>query len=137
MRFLTFHAQSICSHSSGTSATFFRSCQIILASDPETVLERSEKMCPAYKPPTPQWSLQLVLWKLVCPPFEPLATTSLKLLTLKTSAQRSGELTALWIEPPFLQFHPDKVTLFPDLSFLPKVAMYFHLNQPIVLPTFF
>ena len=33
--------------------------------------------------------------------------------------------------------HPDKVTLYIDISFLPKVVSEFHVNEPIVLPTFF
>ena len=77
------------------------------------------------------------------PPFEPLAAASEWLLTLKrafllaiTSACRAGELAALRVDPPFLQFHLDKVTLYQGLSFLSKVMSYFHLSKPIVLPTF-
>lgn len=66
------------------------------------------------------------------------------LLTIKTilpvaitSPRRASELAALRVDPPYLQFHPNKVALSPDISFLPKVVTDFHLKQPIVLPTFF
>ena len=99
---------------------------------------------PPLKPLVPQWSLNLVLNALMAPPFEPLATCSLKLLSLKvlflvaiTSARRASELAALRVDQPFLQFFNDKVILHTDVSFLPKVVSEFHLNQPLILPTFF
>ncbi|XP_078250106.1 uncharacterized protein LOC144589410 [Pogona vitticeps] len=99
---------------------------------------------PPLKPLMPQWSLNLVLNALMRPPFEPLATCSLKLLSLKvlflvaiTSARRASELAALRADQPFLQFFNDKVILHTDVSFLPKVVSEFHLNQPLILPTFF
>ena len=101
-------------------------------------------MRPPTKPPVPQWSLQLVLRALTRPPFEPMATCDVRLLTLKTlflvaitSARRVSELAALRSDQPFLQFFRDKVLLYPDLSFLPKVVSEFHLNQPLSLPTLF
>ena len=79
----------------------------------------------AYKTPTPQWSLQLVLNRLMRPSFELLATSSEKLPTLKTvflvaiiSAHRASEFSARFMDLPFLQFHPDTVTHYPDLTFL-------------------
>ena len=101
-------------------------------------------MRPSAPTPSAQWSLPLVLHWLTRAPFEPLATVSVHLLSLKTPflvaitfARRALELAALRVDSPFLQFHSDKVTLFPDVSFLPKVVSHFHLSQPIVLPTFF
>ena len=92
----------------------------------------------------PQWSLQTVLNALIRPPFEPISSSSLQLLTCKTaflvaitSAKRASELSALRCDPPFTQFHPDKVTLYFDVSFLPKMVSDFHINQPIILPSFF
>ena len=77
-------------------------------------------------------------------PFEPMALCDIKFLSLKTlflvavmSARRASELAALRSDPPYLQFYKDKVMLFPDVSFLPKVVTDFHLNQPILLPTLF
>lgn len=88
---------------------------------------------PRVLPPLPQWSLQTVLHRLMQPPFEPMATTSEWLLTLKTafltditSCRRVSELAALRVDPPYLKFHPDKVTLTVDVSFLPKVVSFPH-----------
>lgn len=44
--------------------------------------------------------------------------------------------SVLRVDPPYLQFHHHKVTLSPDLTFLPKVVMDFNLAQPIIVPTF-
>ena len=76
-----------------------------------------------------QWSLQLVLNSLTKLPLEPMAKCNEKLLPLKTaflvaftSAKRASELAALRSDPPYLQFHPDKVTIDFDVSFPPKVV---------------
>lgn len=72
------------------------------------------------------------------------ATTSEQLLSLKTlflvaitSVRRASELAALHVHPPFLQFHPLKVTLYLDVTFLPKVVTDFHVSQPIILQSYF
>ena len=54
-----------------------------------------------------------------------------------TSACRASELAALRADAPHIQFYPDKVVLYPDVSFLPKVISDFHVNQPLILPTLF
>lgn len=78
-----------------------------------------------HRTPTPQWSLQLVHKQLMKPPFEPIASSSDRLPSL---ARRASEPAVLRVDPPpFLQFHPQKVTLFPDVSFLPKVVSEFHI----------
>ena len=94
--------------------------------------------------PCPSWSLSVVLHSLSSKPFEPMATTDLRLLTWKviflvaiTSARRASELAALRVDEPYLTFHKDKVVLRPDVRFLPKVVSNFHVNQDIILPTFF
>ena len=99
---------------------------------------------PPVTPPCPSWSLSVVLHSLSSKPFEPMATTDLRLLTWKvaflvaiTSARRASELAALRVDEPYLTFHKDKVVLRPDMRFLPKVVSNFHVNQDIVLPTFF
>lgn len=38
---------------------------------------------------------------------------------------------------PYLQLHRDKVTIFPNMSFLSKMVLDFHISNPFVLPTFF
>lgn len=40
-------------------------------------------------------------------------------------------------DPPYLTFHTEGVTMFPDLSFLPKVASSFHASAKIHLPAFY
>ncbi|KAF7252794.1 Importin-5 [Varanus komodoensis] len=92
----------------------------------------------------PTWSLLVILQALTKPPFEPLATVDLRLVSWKTaflvavtSARRASELPALRIDPPYLNFHEEKVILCMDSSFLPKVATPFHLSQDIVLPVFY
>ena len=78
------------------------------------------------------------------PPFEPMATCDLCLLSFKslflvaiTLNRRASELAALKSDRLFLQFFKDKVVLHPDISFLPKVVTDFHLNQLLILPTLF
>ena len=107
-------------------------------------LKGSMNLAPPVSRPPPSWSLSVVLKSLLGAPFEPMATTDLRLLTWKTvllvavtSARRASELCALRMDPPYLAFHKDKVVLRPDPSFLPKVVSEFHVNQDIVLPAFF
>ncbi|KAF7243280.1 D-2-hydroxyglutarate dehydrogenase, mitochondrial [Varanus komodoensis] len=99
---------------------------------------------PPLQPVIPTWSLSVVFQALTWAPFEPLATTDLRLLSWKTaflvtvmSARRASELCALRIDPPYLNFHKEKVVLRTDSVFLPKVVPSFHINQVIVLPAFF
>lgn len=70
---------------------------------------------------------------------EPLVTTDLYLLTCKiaflvaiTLTRCTSELSAIHYNYCCLQFYPDKISLFIDVSFLPKVLSKFHLSQPIV-----
>ncbi|KAF7245508.1 G2/mitotic-specific cyclin-B [Varanus komodoensis] len=99
---------------------------------------------PSIRPVMPTWSLSVVLQALMKAPFEPLATVDLRLVSWKTaflvavtSARRASELCALRIDPPYLNFHREKVVLRLDPSFLPKVSTPFHTGQDIVLPAFF
>ena len=114
---------------------------------PHPTLKRFLKGLQNIHPPSqkivPQWSLQLVLQALTKPPFEPMATCNENLFSLKTaflvpttSARKASELSALRSDSPYLQMHPDKVTLYLDMSFLPRVVSEFHVNQ-LILPTFF
>lgn len=99
---------------------------------------------PVLRRPTPSWELPLVLQKLTGKPFEPMATAAIHLVTWKTafliavtSARRVGELRALRVDPPYLTFHEEGATLFPDFSFLPKVPSSFHSSAKLHLPTFY
>ena len=53
------------------------------------------------------------------------------------SARRVSELAALSCGEPYLILHKDRVVLRPHPSFLPKVVSSFHLNQDLILPSFF
>ena len=90
----------------------------------------------------PPWSLEIVLKALQKWPFEPVRQASRKHLTWKAvflvaiaSARRASELHALRHVPPYIRFSAEEVTLFPDVSFLPKVNTPFHASRPIILPS--
>ena len=87
----------------------------------------------------PAWDLDIVLAALKSHPFEPAAND--KFATWKTvflvavaSARRAGELHALRMDQPYIRWSATDVTLFPDVTFLPKVNTPFHASQPICLP---
>ena len=91
------------------------------------------------------WDLPLVLQALSRAPFEPMAASSLKLLSIKTAfllavttAKRVSELHALSISPACLQWWADGtgVTLWPNVAFLPKVLPPGYINQAIELAAF-
>ncbi len=78
----------------------------------------------------PPWDLPTVLRALKGPPFEPLQSSSLRVLSLKTtlllalaSVKRVGDLQALSVNPACLEFGPNdsKVILKPRLGYVPKV----------------
>nr|XP_025033567.1 uncharacterized protein LOC112543511 [Pelodiscus sinensis] len=107
-------------------------------------LKGLQNLYPPRSAPSPSWNLDLVLDTIMHPPFEPLASVSLHILTMKTifllaitSARRVGELGALMASPPFTVFSKDTVTLRLHPDFIPKVCSSFHINEPIVLPTFY
>uniref|UniRef100_A0ABM5GNR7 Core-binding (CB) domain-containing protein n=1 Tax=Pogona vitticeps TaxID=103695 RepID=A0ABM5GNR7_9SAUR len=137
---LKVYASAIVAHQPSGS----RSAQLFTHPTVKTFFKGLINARPPVRPPIPQWSLTLVLNVLMKHPFEPMSSCGLKFLSLKTlflvaitSARRASELAALRSDPPYLQFYKDKVVLFPDISFLPKVVSDFHLNQPISLPTLF
>lgn len=105
-------------------------------------LNGMEPLYPQVRDPVPPWDLNLVLSKLTVPPFKPLASCSLLLLSWKvsfliaiTSAQRVSEIRALMSEPPYTMFYKDKVQVRPHTAFLLKVSQ-FHNNQDIFLQVF-
>ncbi len=78
----------------------------------------------------PPWDLPTVLRDLKGLPFEPLQSSSLRVLSLKTglllalaSVKRVGDQQALSVNPACLEFGPNdsKVILKPKLGYLPKV----------------
>ena len=99
------------------------------------------------KPPSrilvPSWDLTVVLEALQRPPFTPLATSSLKFLTLKTvflvaitSARRVSEIHSLGRNSPFARFERHLVCLNSLPGFLSKNSNLHHLGAEIVLPCF-
>ena len=87
----------------------------------------------------PAWDLDIVLSALKAFPFEPAVsdkytTWKTVLLVAVASARRAGELHALRMDQPYIRWSATDVTLFPDVTFLPKVNTPFHASQPICLP---
>ncbi|XP_053153503.1 uncharacterized protein LOC128345502 [Hemicordylus capensis] len=98
-------------------------------------------------PPTvhrfPSWDLHVVLKALQKPPFEPVASIPLRILSFKlaflvavTSARHISELRALSIHKSFCIFSKEAVRLIPDPFVRPKVASVFHQSQDVFLPSF-
>lgn len=93
----------------------------------------------------PAWDLPTVLRALSGPPFEPLSSVSIKLLSLKTalllalaSAKRVSEIHALSVHPTCLRFSAggNRVVLRPNAAFTPKVVTAPFQNQLIELSSF-
>lgn len=107
-------------------------------------MEGLKRSIPPRLPPAPVWNLNIVLTRLMGPPFEPLHKCELQFFTWKvafliaiTSLRRVGELQVLTIEESFFQVHQNKVVLLTNPKFLPKVISAFHINQSVELPVFF
>lgn len=102
------------------------------------------RLFPPVRPPPLLWQLNLVLTQLMRLPFEPIHRAELNFLSWKValllaliSARRVGELHALTVEEPFLQFKRDTLILRTNPKFIPKVPSDFHLNEPVILNSFF
>ncbi|XP_072006291.1 uncharacterized protein [Engystomops pustulosus] len=107
-------------------------------------ISASSRIRPQVLRRTPTWDLTLVLDALSRPPFEPLESSNIKNLTLKTTlliavttAKRLGELQAISIREPYMHILPDCIVLTLDPGFVPKVVSDFHRNQEITLPSFY
>ncbi|XP_041441238.1 uncharacterized protein LOC121400955 [Xenopus laevis] len=114
------------------------------AREPDLIqfLQGVGKVRPPFRDPTPPWDLTTVLHALQGPPFEPLASCSLKFLTWKmsfllaiTSAKRVSDIAALSQKEPWLILHQDRVVFRTVPSFTPKVVSSFHINEEINLPS--
>lgn len=102
------------------------------------------RMLSPVRAPPPAWQLNTVLSQLMKHLFEPIHKTDMKFLSWKValllvlkSARRVGEFQAFTTQEPFLQFKQDKVILRTNPKFIPKVPSDFHLNEPIILNSFF
>ncbi len=93
-------------------------------------IRAARRMNPPRPRTVPPWDLPTVLRALKGPPFEPLQSTSLRLLSFKTalllalaSVKQVGDLQALSVNSTCLEFGPNdsKVVLKPRLDYVPKV----------------
>ncbi len=93
-------------------------------------LKGARRLNPPRPLTVPTWDLPTVLRALKGPPFEPLQSTDLRSLSLKTalllalaSVKRVGDLQALSTSPACLEFGPNdsKVVLKPRHGYVPKV----------------
>ncbi len=109
-------------------------------------LRGTRRMNPQRPRTVPPWDLPTILSTLKGPPFEPLQSSSLRVLLLKTtlllalaSVKRVGDLQALSINPVCLEFLPNdsKVVLKPRLGCVPKVLSTPFRAQVITLSAFF
>lgn len=79
------------------------------------------------------------------PPFEPMATCPIRLLSYKvaflvgiTSARQVSELAVLSMARELCHIHHDRIVIHTriDLAFMPKVNSLFHRSQEVILPSF-
>ncbi len=107
-------------------------------------LKGARRLNPPRPLTVPTWDLPTVLRALKGPPFEPLQSTNLRSLSLKTalllalaSVKRVGDLQALSISPACLEFGPNdsKVVLKPRHGYVPKVLSTPFRAQVITLST--
>ncbi len=94
----------------------------------------------------PPWDLPTILRALKGPPFEPLQSSSLRVLSMKTalllalaSVKRVEDLQALSVNPVWLEFgsNDSNVVLRPRLGYVPKVLSSLFRAQVITLSMFF
>ena len=99
---------------------------------------------PVFRSLTPKWDLSCVLWSLTRAPYEPLESTSLKLLTYKTvfllafaTARRRSELHALSVETGHIRFNESdgSFTLLCQPGFLAKNQLPSVIPEPITVPS--
>ena len=98
---------------------------------------------PILKPLLPNWDLPSVLWRLCDPPFEPLLSCDVKILTWKTvflialaTASRVSELHALSVKDGNLRYERHGIRLLPNLQFLSKTQRLNNPWIPIFIPSF-
>ncbi|KAJ1090954.1 hypothetical protein NDU88_004082 [Pleurodeles waltl] len=92
----------------------------------------------------PEWHLNIVLSQLMKAPFEPIHRAELKYITWKvatllalTSTRRVSDIQAFTTKEPFFVFSEDFIMLRTNPKYIPKVPSSFHLNEPVILRTFF
>ena len=89
----------------------------------------------------PAWDLEVVLGALCRPPFEPLGSADLKILSLKTvllvaltTAKRVSDMHALSVSAECMRFSDDgkRVLIKPHLAFVPKNLVVAHAPVELV-----
>ena len=90
------------------------------------------------------WDPSLVLRALESAPFEPLGTVDLKWVSLKlavllllTTAARGSEIAALTVKDMQFSAAGEQVTIYPDLSFVPKTCTRVQSMAPVVFHAFY
>ena len=115
-----------------------------IGSDPRIseLIKHFERTRPAIRSVVPKWNLSCVLWSLNKAPYEPMASASLLLSSIKTvfllalaSAKRRSELHALSMDEGCIRFTKDSVILHLEPGFLPKTQVPSKLPDPIVIPS--
>lgn len=105
-------------------------------------LKGATNLCPSMMHRYPTWDLSVVLNSLKGALYEPLRTTSLRLLSCKVTfwwqLPLQGEFRRL---PPSLcgdlcVFHTDCMVFRLDPTFVPKINTPFHWMQELILPNF-
>ncbi len=100
---------------------------------------------PVRPPSFPSWDLSVVLKGLLEPPFEPLESAPVRILTLKVtlllalaSLKRVGDLQALSVSKSYTEFAPGLVKAFlrPRPGYVPKVLSTSFRSQVVVLQAF-
>ncbi len=106
----------------------------------------ASRMNPPCPRTVPSWDLPTILRALKGPTFEPLQSSSFRVLSLKTalllalaSVKQTGDLQALSVNPVCLEFRSNdsKVVLKPRLGYVPKVLSTPFRAQVITLCGFF
>ncbi len=110
-----------------------------------TFLWGARRINPPRPRKVPPWDLPTVLRALKGPPFEPLQSSNLRGLSLKTAlllaltlVKQVGDLQALSVNPAYLDFGPNnsKVILKPRLGYVPKLLSTPFRAQVIALSAF-
>ncbi len=101
----------------------------------------ARRLRPVTKSMVPSWDLVLVLEAMCEPPFEPLESLDLRMLSYKmllalASAKCVGDLPVLSVHPTCIQFVLDgsRVVLRPNAAYTPKVLSGAHSALSFVLP---
>ncbi|XP_053351317.1 uncharacterized protein LOC128520900 [Clarias gariepinus] len=109
-------------------------------------LKGVRRLRPTARSSVPSWDLLLVLEALCGPPFEPVESIDMKILSYKTalllalaSAKRVGDLHALSVHPSCTQFAANglKVTLQPNAAYVPKIVSTDYSSMVFDLFSFF